>query len=235
MYTSKLNPKEDTDAAREFESDSWSEDSESDKLSRTLSNNSSKGWYAASEDTSFDQEGSWQVKDRFGYLYLQYFERSAPYGRVPLKDKITELAREFPGLLSFKNVDLSPASWMAVAWYPIYQIPPRRNVRGLTASFLTYHTLSSSCQDAILEDNKVKGTCSSEEEDGEKSKGDYTSRIPLPPFGLPTYKMHGDLWVNPETADQERFISLLSAANSWLKQLRTQHHDYEYFISHSFV
>ncbi|XP_043699503.1 uncharacterized protein LOC122650221 isoform X2 [Telopea speciosissima] len=145
IYVSKPNPKEETDVAG-FESDSWSEDSESDKLSRSLSNNSSKGWDAGSEDSNFDQEGSLQMKDRLGYLYLQYFETCAPYGRVPLLDKVTELAREYPGILSLKNVDLSPASWMAVAWYPIYHIPTRRSVRGLSACFLTYHTLSSSFQ-----------------------------------------------------------------------------------------
>ncbi|XP_042502416.1 uncharacterized protein LOC122079772 isoform X1 [Macadamia integrifolia] len=232
IYISKSNPKEETDVAG-FESDSWSEDSESDKLSRSLSNNSSKGWDAGSEDSSFDQEGSLQMKDRLGYLYLQYFESCAPYGRVPLMDKVTALAQVYPGILSLKNVDLSPASWMAVAWYPIYHIPTRRNVRGLSACFLTYHTLSSSFQDTILEDNKETVTCSSPE-DGGKSKGNDIGRISLPPFGLATYKMHGDLWVNPETADQERIISLLSAANSWLKQLRVQHHDYDYFVTHSF-
>lgn len=30
--------------------------------------------------------------------------------------KINGFARRFPGLMSLKSVDLSPASWMAVAW-----------------------------------------------------------------------------------------------------------------------
>lgn len=29
--------------------------------------------------------------DRLGYLYLQYFERSAPYTRVPLMDKVDNI------------------------------------------------------------------------------------------------------------------------------------------------
>jgi hypothetical protein len=86
--------------------------------------------------------------DRLGYLYLQYFERSAPYTRVPLMDKINELAQRYPGLMSLRSVDLSPASWMSVAWYPIYHIPMGRTIKDLSTCFLTYHTLSSSFQGA---------------------------------------------------------------------------------------
>ncbi|KAI3964601.1 hypothetical protein MKX01_020418 [Papaver californicum] len=107
--------------------------------------------------------------------------------------KISGLSRRFPGLMSLKSVDLSPASWMAVAWYPIYHIPTGRTVRDLSACFLTYHILSSSFQ--------------------------------------ATFKMQqGNLWFSGENGrDQERFMSLLSAADSWLKQLRVQHHDFNYF------
>lgn len=80
------NRKEDNDVA-EFESDSWSDDSGSDKLSRSLSNNSSKGWDGISEDSSLDQEGLWPMKDRHGCRYLQYIETASPYWRVPLMDK----------------------------------------------------------------------------------------------------------------------------------------------------
>lgn len=30
--------------------------------------------------------------------------------------QISELAQRYPGLMSLRSVDLSPASWMAVAW-----------------------------------------------------------------------------------------------------------------------
>lgn len=36
--------------------------------------------------------------------------------------QITGLARRYPGLMSLRNVDLSPASWMAVAWYLYFSI-----------------------------------------------------------------------------------------------------------------
>lgn len=54
--------------------------------------------------------------------------------------------------------------------------------------------------------------------------------IPLPAFGLATYKMQGSLWVSGRCGrDQDRVVSLWSVADSWLKQLRVQHHDFNYF------
>lgn len=233
IYTSKSftnfrSLREESDVG-EFESDSWSDDSESGKLSRSLSNNSSRGWDAASEDSCFDQEGFWPMRDRIGYVYAEYFEKCAPYGRIPLMDKINELSRTHPGLMSFKSFDISPASWMAVSWYPIYHIPMGRKVRDLSACFLTYHTLSSSFQDNLPEGKEI---CSSEDGIGERKCIGESSSISLPPFGLATYKVQGNLWINPETSDHERIISLMSAADSWLKQLKVEHHhDYNYFSS----
>lgn len=54
--------------------------------------------------------------------------------------------------------------------------------------------------------------------------------IPLPAFGLATYKMQGTVWVSGRLGrDQDRVVSLWSVADSWLKQLRVQHHDFNYF------
>ncbi|KAJ7975501.1 Protein of unknown function (DUF789) [Quillaja saponaria] len=233
------NRREDSDGV-ECESDSWSDDSGSDNLSRSLSNNSSKAWDAASEDSSSDQEGSWLTKDRLGYPYLQYTEKSSPYWRDPLMIKITELARSHPALMTLKSVDLSPASWMAVAWYPIYHIPNQKNERDLGTCFLTYHTLSSSFQDCGMEYDDIdigKDMCCSDLVGtilGEKSKKANSCCISLPPFGLATYKMQGDLWLKPESCDDyERMNYLYSAADSWLKQLNVHHHDFNYFTFHS--
>lgn len=83
------NRREDSDGV-EFESDSWSEDSSSDNLSRSLSNNSSKSWEdAVSEDSCCDQEGSWLRDNKLGHLYLQYTEMASPYSRVPLAEKVS--------------------------------------------------------------------------------------------------------------------------------------------------
>ncbi|CAB4274404.1 unnamed protein product [Prunus armeniaca] len=199
---------------RDSFSDSCSFESESDKWR----------WDGcSSEDGGFEQDNLWHVNDRLGHLYFEYFERSTPYGRVPLMDKINTLAQRYPGLMSLRSVDLSPASWMAVAWYPIYHIPMGRTIKDLSTSFLTYHTLSSSFQDMDLEDDMES------DEQRKRKKGDSIS---LPPFGLATYKMQGNVWVSGNCGrDQERLMSLLSVADSWLKQLRVQHHDYNYFTA----
>lgn len=93
----------------------------------------------SSSEEGFDHQ---EPLDRLGYSYLQYFERCTPYSRVPLMDKvcsfhhswswffiilemlyevsvcfqIKELGERHAGLWSLRSVDLSPASWMAVAW-----------------------------------------------------------------------------------------------------------------------
>ena len=64
-----------------------------------------------------------------------------------------------------------------------------------------------------------------------KRKGKEGESIPLPPFGLASYKMQGDVWLSDKNdLDRERMASLLSVADSWLKQLRVQHHDFNYFM-----
>ncbi|KAK4345019.1 hypothetical protein RND71_035195 [Anisodus tanguticus] len=207
--------------ARDSFSDSLSDESESEKLSR---------WDGcSSEEGVVEQESLNRTNDRLGYLYFQYFERCTPYGRVPLMDKpiiyandkrfgklcggislvvvhhvINGLAERYPGLMSLRSVDLSPASWMAVACdfteysYPIYFM---------------------SCPDMDLEDDMENGS----------RKRKVGESIGLPPFGLATYKMQGDVWVSDRSGrDQERLMSLFSVADSWLKQLGVQHHDFNY-------
>lgn len=218
IFTSTPPPvfiREDGDSeTRDSYSESYSDESESDKLSR---------WDGcSSEDGGYEQDNLRQVNDRLGYLYCQYFDKSTPYGRVPLMDKISELARRYPGLMSLKSVDLSPASWMAVAWYPIYHIPMGRTIKELSTCFLTYHTLSSSFQDMDHDEDMDDIELIKKRKEGES--------ITLPAFGLATYKMQGSLWVEGRGGrDQERLGSLCSVADSWLKQLRVQHHDFNYF------
>ncbi|CAH8334667.1 unnamed protein product [Eruca vesicaria subsp. sativa] len=209
----------------EYESSECWSDTESEKLlSRSLSNDSSKTWDVVSDDSSFDQDGTPLLRERLGYLEFKYIERDPPYKRVPLSDKMNELAEKYPGLMTLRSVDISPASWMAVAWYPICHIPSCKNEKDLTTCFLTYHTLSSSFQDnVVVGDQEETEYC----EESVMSK-----RIPLPPFGLATYKMQGDLW-GKTGFDQERLDYLQSAADSWLKQLNADHHDYNFFMNSS--
>lgn len=71
--------REETDSVcetRDSFSDSFSDESESEKLSR---------WDGCSSE---EGDSLSHLNDRLGYLYFQYFERSPPYGRVPLMDKV---------------------------------------------------------------------------------------------------------------------------------------------------
>lgn len=207
---------------KESNIDSWSDSSDNDKVFGSLINTSdrSEGWDADSEDSGFDQD---RHRDRLGYLSFQYFERASPYERVPLMEKINEFSRSNPLLMSLRSVDLCPASWMAVAWYPIYHIPTGRSIKDLSACFLTYHTLSP-----FFQENEVFD-CDREK----RTKTNNTHSIALPPFGLATYKMQGNLWLSAESVDQQRLESLLCAADSWLKQLGCRHPDFNFFVSHS--
>ncbi|KAK6802992.1 hypothetical protein RDI58_000776 [Solanum bulbocastanum] len=84
--------------------------------------------------------------------------------------------------------------------------------KNVSASFLTYHTLSSTFQDV-----------SEEKPDGE-------SGIRLSPFGLASYKMQNDEWQNTHTEkDYEKLCDLQNAADSWLTQLSYSHHDFNLF------
>ncbi|XVF44637.1 hypothetical protein PTKIN_Ptkin02bG0139900 [Pterospermum kingtungense] len=165
-----------------------------------------------------------QTANQCGYLYYQYNEMASPYDRLPLIVKIKELAKHYPGLVDLCSTDLSPYSWMAIAWYPVYQIPTVRNAKELSACFLTYHPLSSLSQGSkniMSEKEKLQGkSCSGE--------------ISLPPFAVVTYKMSGTLWINPETSDQDIIICQRTAACYWLKQLQFQHHDFNFFMSRQF-
>lgn len=246
IYTSKsaVAPrirKEDTEGV-EFEYDYSSEDSGSDDLSRSLSNNSSKGWDAVSSDSnsSFDHAGSWPTKDTLDYLYLQYTEHSPPHRRVPLFEKISELARSHPALMTLKGVEISPESWMAVSWYPIYSIPCQQNQKDLAASFLTFHTFSSSSKDSgskyeELDTGKhascLPGWCNIIREKCKKKESGCKSIFP---FGLATYKMKKDIWSNTcsssnDDNNNQVLSDMYTAADSWLKQLNFHHHDFNFF------
>ncbi|XP_073279616.1 uncharacterized protein [Primulina huaijiensis] len=214
-----LRDREDMDSTstetRNSSSDSFSDESESEKLSR---------WDGcSSEEGLVDQESFWNSDERLGNLYFQHFETSSPYERVPLVDKVNSFSQRYRGITTYRSVDLLPASWMAVSWYPIYHIPMGRTIKNFQTCFLTYHTLSSSFQDSSeLEDNI-------ENFEGRRKLGGES--ISLRPFGLATYKMQVDVWISDKNGeDGERLASLLSVADSWLKQLRVQHHDFNYFM-----
>ncbi|CAH8357199.1 unnamed protein product [Eruca vesicaria subsp. sativa] len=216
----------------DFESECWSDDSEIEKLSRsTSSGSSSKVWDSVSDNSVYELDSiSPSMRDKLGYLEFQYFESAKPHLRVPLTIKVNELAEKYPRLLTLRSVDLSPASWMAIAWYPIYHIPSRKTDKDLSTCFLSYHTLSSALQGNLAEGDNENNKTPEEETLHCDNEPVVIKRLPLAPFGLVTYKSHGGLWGNQESCDQERLVYLGNAAESWLKQLNIHdHHDYNFF------
>ena len=76
-------------------------------------------------------------------LVFSYFEQASPYARAPLADTAERFRADHPELFALTSDELHPASWMSVAWYPIYRIPVGQTLRDLSACFLTYHALST--------------------------------------------------------------------------------------------
>lgn len=85
-----------------------------------------------------------KIRNPPGLLMFEYFEQNPPYSREPLADKaspvsfretniyildivhlsniycikqISLLSTKFPELRTYRSCDLSPASWISVAWY----------------------------------------------------------------------------------------------------------------------
>lgn len=76
---------------RDSYSDSLSDDSEADKLWRWDGLSSSEEGGSEQENNHNhhnNNRSALHLNDRLGFLYFQYFERSTPYGRVPLMDKV---------------------------------------------------------------------------------------------------------------------------------------------------
>lgn len=177
-------------------------------------------------------------------LLFEFFESEQPHQRRPMFDKIKELtsgvdssSQHFgdPCILnSLKIGDLHPASWFAVAWYPIYRVPEGQ----LRAAFLTYHSLGrfshrNSCC------NPVGGTSSS---------------IVAPSVGLQSYSSQAECWFHlrkcygnfpveklpsdPSEIMQDRLRTLEETAASMSRGLaktetplqRSKHSDYDFFV-----
>lgn len=178
------------------------------------------------------------------YLLFEFFEFEQPHQRRPMFEKIKELTRSGvdsssqhsgdPCILnSLKIGDLHPASWFAVAWYPIYRVPEGQ----LRAAFLTYHSLGrfahrNSCCD------RVGGTSSS---------------IVAPAVGLQSFSSQAECWFHlrecygnfhveelasePSEIMQDRLRTLEETAASMSRGLtktetplqRSKHSDYEFF------
>ncbi|XP_019172471.1 PREDICTED: uncharacterized protein LOC109167854 [Ipomoea nil] len=175
--------------------------------------------------------------EQHGHLYFQFCDTCSPYWRIPFIEKIAEFVEVHPGLFTFKTTDLSPASWISVAWYPIYQIPTKGHHRDrLSTCFLTYHALSASIPGGAVnpdKDGNKKGKKDMEMvKGGEGNNNIKKSGGVLYPFGMATYRLDDEIWINANTFDDyERIIDLYNDAKCWLKRLKFWHHDFNFFTS----
>ncbi|XP_078427396.1 uncharacterized protein LOC144699927 [Wolffia australiana] len=221
LYLAKDNVLRTSGEDSEFETDS----------TLSSSDRSNKIW---DSDSGSDQETDFKIKERFGRLYFQFFEAASPHQRLPLRDTIDKLSLDYPGLRALRSNDLSPASWIAIAWYPIYHLPVHRNPKEFYCAFLTYHTLSSTLQE---EGSLVNAQEESQRHDVDcdmrkvKDERKSTRTFSLPPFGLAAYKMQTPIWIGPKIEDYRPLTSLWSAAASWLRQLEAHHPDFDFFSS----
>lgn len=163
-----------------------------------------------------------------GLLAFEYFERNQPYGREPLADKISGLASKFPELKTYRSCDLTAASWISVAWYPIYRIPTGPTLQNLDAFFLTYHSLSTPYGVPRIDSPQQHTTTSK----GIINAG-MSAKLPLPTFGLASYKFQVSFWFPDGVDEWQKVTSLLRAADNWLRLLQVNHPDYSFFVSHN--
>ncbi|XP_074369567.1 uncharacterized protein LOC141711001 [Apium graveolens] len=154
-----------------------------------------------------------QSGDFYSRPYFEFHEKVSPYNRPPLFETIEKFSLSNPALQTLTSIDLAPASWMCVAWYPTCQIPNIGiPIKDFDAAFLTFHSLSSFYQETLVEDSQS---------------------ISLQPFGCAAYKLQGDIWLNHGQSDYLRLCNLHHAADSWIKQLGFEHHDFEFFSMQS--
>ncbi|XP_042055262.1 uncharacterized protein LOC121799829 [Salvia splendens] len=146
-----------------------------------------------------------------GLLVFEYFETELPFHREPLADKMSKLASLVPGLKTYNSCDLTPSSWISVAWYPIYRIHVGPTLQNVDACFLTFHSLA----------NPVKGGY------------EASSKLSLPTFGLATYKYKALDWYGDGDYEAQKVSSLSRAADTWLRVLQVDHPDYNFFMSHN--
>ncbi|CAL9084639.1 unnamed protein product [Musa textilis] len=196
------------------------EESDNDCYQDSTSDGSSHGEHFSLEDGSSSDEGD--AENSQGCLLFEYLEQDSPYHREPLADKVLDLACQFPELRTLRSYDLLPASWISVAWYPIYRIPIGQTLRDLDACFLTYHSLST----------PIKGAAAAALPMMTYPKdNNCVPKISIPAFGLASYKFKNSLWTNTEGRERQLRVSLLQAADNWLRLLHVDHPDYQFFVS----
>ncbi|XP_031490599.1 uncharacterized protein LOC116257763 [Nymphaea colorata] len=159
-------------------------------------------------------------------LIFEFLEQDPPYSREPLADKIADLTRRFPELKTLKSCDLLAASWISVAWYPIYRIPTGPTLRDLDACFLTYHSLATPMTGRARNQPPVVNPLHTFQ---------GSPMISLQIFGLAAYKFKSSVWMANAGSERHLANSLLQAADNWLRLVQVVHPDFQFFASHGML
>ncbi|XP_024532314.1 uncharacterized protein LOC9640265 isoform X2 [Selaginella moellendorffii] len=183
-------------------------------------------------DDDDEEVDNWERKEA-DHLLLSYLEDSAPYSRVPLIGKISELERSFPDIRTLRSYELLPTSWFSIAWYPIYRIPTGPTLKDLGTCFLTFHSLSTPLQEISDAPEPPLGSARLDLVDGSIRPEDGLKRLVLQSFGLGSYKLRGAFWTSAGNPEKLLASNLEGHADSWLKGLRVRHPDFEFFASRS--
>ncbi|KAL8171290.1 hypothetical protein V2J09_023094 [Rumex salicifolius] len=143
---------------------------------------------------------------------------------------ISILASRFPELRTYRSCDLSPGSWISVAWYPIYRIPMGQTLRNLDSCFLTFHSLSTPVHGTQNEWQCQNGAVPREVRQG----FDMALKLSLPIFGLASLKFNASFWEQTGADLCQKANSLSRKADDWLQLLSVSHPDYRFFASHNY-
>jgi len=181
-------------------------------------------------------------------VLFQYFEECSPYDRLPLTDKIEQLSHGkngFAGLVSLASDEIHPASWYAVAWYPIYEVPcttvpGSQAARQLSASFVTFHSLSLGAEHGVEQNQsgfsaqRPRPPPTTARTDALVERRVREARPSLEgsliavllPFAFAPYRMGGRIWWEADTSIRD---CMLMAARVWVQRWQVKHHDWEFF------
>ncbi|KAK4405507.1 hypothetical protein Sango_0557200 [Sesamum angolense] len=174
-------------------------------------------------------QGSWSQKNTIDQGYSRFAGRNNPLMESSIDgDDISNppdlywlafkqmsiLASRFPQLKTYRSCDLTPSSWISVAWYPIYRIPIGPTLQNVDASFLTFHSLAKPVRNS-------------------ESMQNADSKLSLPIFGLVPYKFKVSDSDGDGVYERQKVNSLLRAADNWLRVVQVDHPDYNFFMSHN--
>ncbi|KAK1371999.1 hypothetical protein POM88_038091 [Heracleum sosnowskyi] len=188
------------------------------------------------ESSSNDQEEC--KKACFCDSSFKFYDTKRHFEKAPLFSKMQELAQTYPDLMTLRSIDMSPSSWMAIIWFPIYHIPDDgAEVKDFSASFITFHRLSSFPQDDASVDSLKNGMGGSQvmmENNKNPAKMGHPPILPLHPFALAAKNLIGDVWFNL-ASDKLMYNDLKKAALNWVHKRKFFHHDLNEFswLEHS--